>query len=477
MLGLIVLKEIRSHLLSFRFLAVFVLLLVFVPATVVILTNDAVRQQDDHSRRQAEIESYLSRYAHFNRLGGVVQPSQPPIPFLALVRGLTSEPNLNAFDSDPLPVMFPLVDLTFIVAVLLSLAALILSYDAVSGEREDGTLRLVLTNGVRRGTVLFGKILGSAAALFLPFLTAMAAGLVVILLNPRLAWRGSDWGALAGILAGAFVYLGVFVGLGVLVSSRHASSSASILTSLFVWVLVVLVVPNLSPYAASLLRPTPSTIAVGREVNRLTDIERDELGRKLSAERRAAVVRDNPVLEGVERMGEGEVQEAIKRDPVFAKAHEIFRKESEAAWTEANRIQGAKAEVLRGDLRRREEAQTKLALGLSMASPFASFTYLAADLSNTGMRNTRHFGRLSAAFWTSYREYARKKTEEMRAANPTVDVWNTAVDVRDMPRFVYTEEALAARFKAAVVPFLLLAGLALAVFAASVLAFNRADVR
>ncbi|MBM3312422.1 MAG: hypothetical protein FJY80_13055, partial [Candidatus Aminicenantes bacterium] len=313
MLRLIVLKEIRQHLLSFRFLAVFVLLLVFVPATVLILTNDAVRQQDDYSRRQTEVENYLARYAHFNRLGNVVAPSQPPVAFLALVRGLTDDPNLGSFDDDPLPVMFPLVDLTFIVAILLSLAALILAYDAVSGEREDGTLKLMLTNGVRRATILFGKIAGGAAVVFLPFLVAMAAGMVVILLNPRVAWRGVDWGALAGILAGAFVYLGIFVGLGVWISSRHSSSSASILTSLFVWVLVVLVVPNLSPYVASLLRPTPSTVAVGRDVARLTDVERDELGRKLAAERTAAVLKEYPILAGVERMAKEDVQAAVKR--------------------------------------------------------------------------------------------------------------------------------------------------------------------
>jgi ABC-type transport system involved in multi-copper enzyme maturation permease subunit len=477
MFRLIILKEIRQHLLSFRFLAVAILLLVFVPATVLILTNDAVREQDDYSRRQADIEAYLAQHAHFNRLGNVIAPSQPPVAFLALVRGLTADPNLGSFDDDPLPVMFPLVDLTFIVAVLLSLAALILAYDAVSGEREDGTLKLVLANGVRRATVLWGKVAGGATALFLPFLTAMATGMIIILLNPRIAWRGADWGALAGILAGALVYLGIFIGLGVWISSRHSSSSASILTSLFIWVLIVLVVPNLSPYVASLLRPTPSTVAVGRDIARLTDVERDELGRKLSAERTAAVFKDYPVLAGVERMRREDIQATAKRDPTFAKAYEVYRKENEAAWVEANRVQGAKADVLREDLRRREEAQTKLSVGLSMASPFASFTYLAADLSNTGMRNTLHFGRMASAYWSSYRQYAQKKMDEMRASNPTLDHWNTAVDVRDMPRFAYREEALASRCRAAVVPFLLLAGLALAVFVAAVLSFNRSDVR
>ena len=57
------------------------------------------------------------------------------------------------------------------------------------------------------------------------------------------------------------------------------------MTSLFVWVLLVLVIPNLSPYLASSLSPAPSRIKIGREIDRLTDVERDELGRKLQTEK------------------------------------------------------------------------------------------------------------------------------------------------------------------------------------------------
>lgn len=470
-------KEIRNHLLSFRFLAVFVLLVVIVPATVMILSTDAVRKQDDLSRRRAEIQTYLRSYAHFNRLYGVIAPVQPPIPMLALVRGLTDDVDLDVFDNDPLPVMFPLIDLTFIVTILLSLAALVFAYDAVSGDKEDGTLKLTLANTVPRSTVLAAKLLGGMITLFVPFLLSVAAGLVVILLNPRIGWSASDWGALGLLLAGAAVYLAVFYGLGLFVSARHASSASSIMTSLVVWVLLVLVVPNLSPYLAELIIPAPSRIRIGREVDRLTDVERDNLGRKLSAEKRAAVIAANPVLASVERMSEAEVKAAIARDAAFAAAYETFRKESEAAWREANVIQGEKAEVLRTELRLKEAAQTRLALDLSLVSPLAGFTYLATDLSSTGMLNQGHFADLRGAWGRLYAEYAQKKMAEMRQADPTVDLWNTAIDVSDLPRFVYKEASLADRIKGALKPFLVLFGYGLVFFAAAYVSFIRYDVR
>lgn len=477
MLGTIIEKEIRGHILSFRFLATFVLLLVVVPVTVLILTNDTVRRQDEYSRRQADIQEYLTHYAHFNRLQNVIAPSEPPRPFQALVRGLSDETGLDAFDNDPLPVIFPLIDLTFIVTILLSLAALILSYDAFSGEREDGTLKLMLANGVARHKIVLGKTLGGTATLAVSFLVSLALGLIILLLNPRIAWKGTDGVALAVILAAGVLYFGFFYGLGVLISSRNASSASSILTALFAWVLFVLVVPNLSPYIASLLRPAPSAIKVRREINRLTDVDRDELGRRLSTEKKAAVVKAHPILEGIERLNETELQERIRRDPAFAEAYGTYRQESEGAWTEANRIQGEKAKVLRDDLERREAAQTGLSIGLSMISPSAAFSYLATDLSGTGLRNRIHFQEIAGAWWRNYGEYRRKKMEEMRRGNPTLDLWNTAADVHDMPRFEFSEEALGDRLLDVLAPLSLLVGLVLAVFLAGVVVFNRADVR
>ncbi len=103
--------------------------------------------------------------------------------------------------------------------------------------------------------------------------------MLIILLHPRVSWTGADWGALGLIVAGALLYIAVFYLIGIFISSAHRSSASSIMTSLFVWVLLVLVVPNLSPYVASFLSPAPSRIKVAREVQRLTDTDRDDSGR------------------------------------------------------------------------------------------------------------------------------------------------------------------------------------------------------
>lgn len=472
----LVAKEIRAHLLSFRFLASFVILFVLVVVTAIVLTGDYVRKLDEYSGRQAEIDRYLRSYAHFNRIGGVLQPSQPPVPFQALVRGLTADVNMEDFDDDPLPVMFPLIDLTFIVTILVSLMALILTYDAVSGEKEDGTLKLMLANSLPRSKIILAKVAGAGLTLAGPLLVSLAAGMLVVLLHPRVDWTGLDWGALGLIVVGALLFGGVFLLIGILVSSVHRSSASSIMTSLFVWTLLVLVVPNLSPYVASFLAPAPSRIMVARETERLTDTARDDLGRKLQAQYQGEVLREFPVLG--ERLSEAEVKRRVAADPLYRKAYEANRAAGERAWNEANRIQGAKAEEIRVDLQRKEAAQTQLARAISMLSPLADFSYLATDLSSTGTRNQAHFGEL-ARLWGQafYGDYRTKKVEQLRAKDPTADAWNTAIDMTDAPRFRYAEEGLGGRVRAALPPFAVLLGFGVILFAAAYAAFIRYDVR
>jgi ABC-type transport system involved in multi-copper enzyme maturation permease subunit len=475
MIATIVKKEILGHIISFRFIVTLALLLVVVPVTTFILTNDYLKKIDDASLRQAETETYLRSYGHFNRIGNILQARPAPIPFHSLVRGLAPDINLGEFDNDPLPVMFPLIDLVFIVAIVMSLVALIFAYDAVSGEKEDGTLKLTLANSLARPKVILAKVAGGGLTLLVPFLLSLVIGLLVILVHAGVDWKGADWLALALITLGTALYVMFFYGLGVFISSRHHSSSASIMTSLLVWVLLVLVVPSLSPYIASFLSPTPSRIQVDREVGRLSDTERDDLGRKLLAERTRDLIAKYPVL--AQRLSEADKKRVMERDPVAREAFEAERKATQGAWDEANRIQGGKIEDIRKAARLKEEAQTKLSRFISMASPLSVFTYLATDLSSTGLRNEAHFGRVGAVWDQAFGAYQRRKIADLQAKDPTKDWWNTPVDMSDRPRFVYTEEALGGRVEAAMPGFLLLLGYGLVFFALAYVSFLKYDVR
>lgn len=122
---------------------------------------------------------------------------------------------------------------------LLPLIALLLAYDSVVGETDQGTMALLLTYPLRRWQVLVGKLVGHAAILGLAILLGFGgAGLAIA------ALEGGDpdgWRAF-GFLLGSSMLLGlVFLGLGTLISvlvrERAAAAGLAILLWLFLVVL------------------------------------------------------------------------------------------------------------------------------------------------------------------------------------------------------------------------------------------------
>ena len=83
---------------------------------------------------------------------------------------------------------FTITSLVSLVIYLIPLIALLLGFDAIVGERERGSLDLLLALPITRLELLLGKYLGLAAALTLS--TLVGFGLVAVLLFVQFGWPG-----------------------------------------------------------------------------------------------------------------------------------------------------------------------------------------------------------------------------------------------------------------------------------------------
>lgn len=129
------------------------------------------------------------------------------------------------------------VSLASLSIFLIPLIALLLSYDALVGELERGTLLLLLTYPVGRWQVLLGKFLGHGSILgFATLLGYGAAGGMI----GALGGGGDHWGAFAA-LVGSSVLLGtVFVAIGYLLSAATRARGTAAGLAVAVWLLFVL---------------------------------------------------------------------------------------------------------------------------------------------------------------------------------------------------------------------------------------------
>jgi len=155
-----------------------------------------------------------------------------------------------------------------VLQLLLPLVIILLAFGAFAGEREQGTLRQVLSMGVSRAELARGKALGVAGALALLLVPAAGIGALALAL-------GSGEGEFAAILprvpvlaAGYLVYFGIFLAVTLAVSARAPSSRLALLALLGFWIVNSLIAPRATTDVAKWLNPAPSAHAFQEQVDR-----------------------------------------------------------------------------------------------------------------------------------------------------------------------------------------------------------------
>ncbi|CAG1017003.1 partial putative ABC transporter permease protein NosY, partial [Burkholderiaceae bacterium] len=109
---------------------------------------------------------------------------------------------------------FTITSLVSLVIYLIPLIALLLGFDAIVGERERGSLDLLLALPITRFELLLGKYLGLAAALSLS--TLVGFGLVAVLLATQIGAAGLE--PYAGFMFSSVLLGLAFLSLAVMLS-------------------------------------------------------------------------------------------------------------------------------------------------------------------------------------------------------------------------------------------------------------------
>jgi ABC-type transport system involved in multi-copper enzyme maturation permease subunit len=155
----------------------------------------------------------------------------------------------------------------FIVALIISFAAMLFTFDGVSGEKESKTLALSLSNPISRGTLLLGKYISAVFSVMAIALAGMLVSLLIILLLGRTAWTPALAGEVAGFLAVAGLLTATFAAFGLFSSVVAPNSNVSLLLALSFWLAFAVVVPNSSTFIARNLYPIEGSEVVQKKVN------------------------------------------------------------------------------------------------------------------------------------------------------------------------------------------------------------------
>ena len=254
--------ELLMNLMTFRFLVTVIASMSLVLAGSIVLT-------DNYERRLVSYNKDFQKHQEGNFSGRTYSSFMPsldraPNPLSLFNQGLDKRAknslqikigevpflwgNVSRHTgfSNPFRYLLADIDLVSIFQILFSLLALVFAYDAIAGDRENGTLRLILVNPVGRGLIVLSKYLGAMLCLTLPLLMSFLLTLLLQLQSNAIHYGPDDFLRIGGIFLTTVVYTSTFYLLGLFISSMIHRTATSLIVSMFLWVALTLLYPNVS---------------------------------------------------------------------------------------------------------------------------------------------------------------------------------------------------------------------------------------
>jgi ABC-type transport system involved in multi-copper enzyme maturation permease subunit len=262
-------KEIMNHLLDYRFLVSSIIGLCLIVLTTVILSGQYSKQVDQYNEFINSDREALNEVKCFSELR--LNAHRPPNPLWIFNKGVINRVDstlpirhnwvprqgLETRSENPFMNIFTFFDLTTIFQILFSLVAVLMVYDAISGEREAGTLKVTLSSSVARYQIIISKMLAGFLSLAIPLLVSLLLSLLIMAFAYDITFTAAQWLRIGLIVLTTLLFLGGFIMTGLLISCLTRHPSVSLIWLLFIWVAGVIIQPNMGSYIASAIRSVP----------------------------------------------------------------------------------------------------------------------------------------------------------------------------------------------------------------------------
>ncbi len=150
------------------------------------------------------------------------------------------------------------LSMAMILQTILPLIIFFVGYAAIASDRENGTLKLLLTQGARWKEILFGRSIGLTAIAFLftfPFILVTLG----LLLGDDHA-TGDDWSRFLVITIVYLVFAFVLSLVTVAISTGSQSSKNALVKLLGLWLLMTVLLPRTSQALGTYFFPTPTKL-------------------------------------------------------------------------------------------------------------------------------------------------------------------------------------------------------------------------
>ena len=150
------------------------------------------------------------------------------------------------------------ISIAMILQLLVPQLLLFLGFNTISALRENGTLKMILTQGIHWRELVLGKTLGVTTVAFVLYAPVMLLTIVLWTWLSNLQVSGDDVLRLIVLLFSYFFYFITWSLIAVLVSAVSRTSKGSLTTLIGIWLLLVIVLPRTVQAIGAQQYPSPS---------------------------------------------------------------------------------------------------------------------------------------------------------------------------------------------------------------------------
>jgi ABC-2 type transport system permease protein len=163
------------------------------------------------------------------------------------------------------------ISVAMIFQILLPLLIFFLGFNSVAYERENGTLKLLLSQGINWKQLLIGKTLGVASVIMLLFIPAIIILVLIWLVLQNFSITIDETIKMLLFIAFHFIYLIFFCIIAVLISASCKTSKKALISLIGIWLVFTIILPRTTKAIGAYLYEAPSKIQFN------SDIEKDIL--------------------------------------------------------------------------------------------------------------------------------------------------------------------------------------------------------
>lgn len=178
------------------------------------------------------------------------------------------------------PDIYPLAILKNIityVSMIGSVLAIFLGFDAFSAERENGTVKLILTRPVYRDQLITGKLVGGGMVIGLLLIVTLIVNILLFTVVSGIFPNANEIGRLIAFIFAAFAYMMVILTITLFVSIKTSDRTFGFLTMMIIWLFISFVIPQIAEtqrnFAMSLnsMSQTVTTVATDTLTSRIIE--------------------------------------------------------------------------------------------------------------------------------------------------------------------------------------------------------------